>query len=233
MKSIDRLISEQVLTWAKREALAKKEHKKTKFWPVITISREFGARGKYLAHEIGRRTGFRVWDKDLISAIAEESGADERFLSSLDERRRSLIDDTLHGTLMGAKLSNTQYLRSLLRVVHTVGAHGKGIIVGRGGNYIIKSPDALRIKVVCPLEKRVAYITERDDISDKEALKLINSRDKDRRDFVQHYFKRDSDNASDYDLMLNSDSFTNDQMVEMVLKAYEMKVGEAIPIIEQ
>lgn len=233
MKSIDRLISEQVLTWAKREALANKEHKKSKFWPVMTISREFGARGKYLAHEIGRRTGFRVWDKDLISAIAEESGADEKFLQSLDERARNLIDDTLRGTLMGAKLSNTQYIRSLLRVVHTIGAHGKGIIVGRGGNYIIKSPDTLRIRVVCPFDKRVSYIAERDEISEKEAQKMVVARDKDRRDFVQHYFKKDSTNTSDYDLMLNSDSFTNDQMADIALQAYEMKVGEAIPIIEE
>ena len=231
MKSIDRLINEQVMTWSKREALAKKELKKSEQWPVITISREFGARGKYLAHEIGRRTGFRVWDKDLLSAIAEESGADEKFLASLDERRRNLIDDTLHGTLMGAKLSNTQYFRSLLRVVHTVAAHGKGILVGRGGNYIVKSPNSLKVRVVCPFNRRVAYISDREGIAIKEAEKLVVARDTERSDFIRHYFKQDAKNASDYDLVLNSDSFTNDQLTEFTLAAYEKKIGKPIPVL--
>ena len=120
-------------------------------WPVITISREFGASGRSLAKELGRRIGFKVWDRELLSAISKEAGADERFLASLDERRRKLIDDALYGSFMGSKHSNTHYFRSLMQVVHTIGAHGKSIIVGRGSNYIVDSAAALRVRVVLPI----------------------------------------------------------------------------------
>ena len=231
MSNIDRLITEQVLTWSMNEAKAKKKRETPEEWPVITISREYGARGRSLANELGRRIGFKVWDKELLSAIAEEAGADERFLSSLDERRRKMIDDALHGSLMGSKHSNTHYFRSLLRVVNTIGAHGKGIIVGRGSNYIIKSPNILRVRIVCPFEERVSRIAKSEDILEKNAQKLITTRDAERDDFIRHYFKRDAGNSKNYDLVLNSAAFNIDQLADMVLLAYEKKVGKAVPFM--
>ena len=191
-----------------------------------------GARGRSLAKELGRRVGFKVWDKELLSAIAEEAGADERLLASLDERRRKMIDDALYGSLMGSKHSNTHYFRSLLRVVHTIGAHGKSIIVGRGSNYIIKSPTALRVRLVCPIEERVSVVAEHEGISEKNAQKLIKARDAERDDFIRHHFKRDSGSSHDYDLVLNSGVFNIDQSADLMLLAYEKKVGKAVPLVE-
>lgn len=232
MNNIDRIISEQVLSWATREAKAKRNLATLEAWPVITISREFGARGRSLAKKMGRLIGFKVWDKELLSAIAEEAGADERFLASLDERRRKMIDDTLYSSLMGSKLSNTHYFRSLLRVVHTIGAHGKSIIVGRGSNYIIKSSTALCVRIVCPIKERVSYIAERDGISEKDAQRLIKARDTERNDFILHYFKRDTGSSHDFDLVLNSGVFNIDQLVDLMLLAYEKKVGKVLPLME-
>jgi cytidylate kinase len=232
MKSIDRLISDQVTRWARNEAKTKLKEDTAEVWPVITISREFGARGKSLAQELGRRTDFKVWDKELLSAIAEEAGADERFLASLDERRRKMIVDALYGSLIGSKHSNTHYYRSLLSVVQTIGLHGKSIIVGRGSNYIIKSPDPLKVRIVCPLEKRVSIIAEQEGISKKDALNLISKRDDEREDFIQHYFKKDSGNVHDYDLVLNSGVFNIDQLADLTLLAYEKKVGKTLPSVK-
>ncbi len=232
MNNVERLITEQVLTWAMQNAKTWEKGKTIEDWPVITISREFGARGRSLAKELGRLIDFKVWDKELLSAIAEESGTEERFLASLDERRRKTIDDTLYSSLMGYKLSNTHYFRSLLRVVQAIGVHGKSIIVGRGSNYIIKSPAALRVRIICPIEERVPYVAEREGISEKNARKLIKAREAERTDFIRHHFKRDSGSSHDYDLVLNSGNFANDQLVALTLFAYEKKVGKAVPFIK-
>jgi cytidylate kinase len=231
MENIGRIISDQVQSWATKEEKAMRE-KDLQAWPVITISREFGAGGRSLARALGKRIGFKVWDKELLTAIAEESGADERFLASLDERRRKLIDDALYSSFMGFKHSNTNYFRSLQRVVQTIGAHGKSIIVGRGGNYIIKSPETLRIRLVCPLEARVSYVAKKKDISENSARKLIQSRDSERADFIRHYFKRDSGASHDYDLVLNAETFNLSQLAELVFIAYEKKAGRAVALVK-
>jgi cytidylate kinase len=184
-----------------------------------------------LAKEIGQRTGFKVWDKELLTAISKEAGADERFLESLDERRRKMIDDTMYGSFMGSKLSNTHYFRSLLRVLQTIGAHGKGIIVGRGSNYIIKSQKALRVRIVGSMEKRVAYVMKLEGISKESAEEIIETRDSERGDFIQHHFKRDSRDAKDYDLVLNAGAFSISQMADLALLAYEIKVGKTVPLV--
>ena len=228
MSNIDRLISEQVLTWAKREENFKKNQEPGGLWPVITISRQFGARGRSVAQELSRRTGFKTWDKELLSAIAEEAGADKKFLASLDEKRRKLIDDALYGSLMGSKHSNTHYFRSLLRVVHTIGAHGKSIIVGRGSNFIIKSPDALRVRLVCPLNERISHTAKREVIPLKNAKKLVEAREAERNDFILHYFKKEAGVSHDFDLVLNSGAFDDNQLVDLIMEAYEKKIGKSL-----
>lgn len=233
MNSIERLISEQVHAWASRERKARKNNEIPESWPVITISRQYGALGRMLAKELGKLTGFEVWDKELLTAIAEEAGSDERFLASLDERRHSMIDDVLVGSLLGSKHSNTHYFRSLLKVVHTIGEHGKSIIVGRGGNYIIKSPKALRVRIVRPKMDRVKHISEKEGISMKNAEKLINDRDQERNDFIHYHFRKETTDASEYDLVLNSGIFNIGQMAELVLLAYEKKAGKAPELVRQ
>ena len=233
MSTIDQLVTEQVLSWSRSEFGDRRGKEVSGAWPVITISRQYGAGGRSLAVELGRRIGFKVWDKTLLTAIADEAGADERFLASLDERRRNMIDDIMVGTFMGSKHSNTHYFRSLLRVVHTIAAHGKSIIVGRGGNYIIKPRAALRVRLVCPMEKRVSFIMEHENMQRNDAQKLINTRDIERRDFVRHYFKKDPESALEYDLVINTGIFNIKQAAELVLVAYEIKMGKAIPLVRK
>lgn len=228
MKNIERLVAEQVRIWTRNEAKYKFDKEKIEVWPVITISREYGAGGRSLARELGERTGFKVWDKELLSAIAQEAGADEQLMGSLDERRRKMIDDALYGTLIGYKNSNTHYYRSLLKVLHTIGLHGKSIIVGRGSNYIIDTPSPLKIRIICPLEKRIANVSKIENIGLKEAEKLINAREDERTDFVKHYFRQDPGNAEGFDLVVNSGNFSIAQLADLVLFAYEKKVGKKL-----
>ncbi|MBT8230241.1 MAG: cytidylate kinase-like family protein [Bacteroidia bacterium] len=228
MSNIDKLISEQVLAWSKREFDGKPKKESHRSWPAITISREFGAGGISLAKELGKRIGFKVWDKELLSAMAEEAGADEQFLATLDEKRRKMIDDMLASSFMGFKHSNTNYFKSLQRVVHTIEALGKSIVVGRGSHYIMKSPNVMRIRVICPFEKRVAYLSEKNSISLKDAEELIIKREAERADFVQHFFRQNPEDPHDYALVLNSGVLSIEQMADIVILAYEKITGKKV-----
>ena len=169
MRNIEQLITDQVNAWTKRESIYGAPTETPVHWPAVTISREFGARGAALAAVLGERMGFEVWDRDLLQAISRENNGDERLISSLDERRRSAIDDAVRDSLAGGKYSNTRYFRSLLRVVHTITSHGRCIIVGRGANYINKDPRGLNVRVVSPLAARIRNYAQRQGITEDEA----------------------------------------------------------------
>ena len=61
---------------------------------------------------------------------------------------------------------------------------------------------------------------------------MIHDRDAERKDFIRHYFKRDVGNAYDYDLVLNSGVYNIKQLADLILLAYEKKVGIVVPVIE-
>ena len=138
-------------------------------WPIITVSRQFGAQGEALARLIGERIGFTVWDDELVHTVAEEAGANETILKSLDEHRRRAIDDAIEGALMGGKYLNSEYLRRLMKLVHTIHSHGKSIIVGRGAHYLLDSATILRVRVVSPFDVRVKEYGERQGLTPDRA----------------------------------------------------------------
>ena len=55
--------------------------------------------------------------------------------------------------------------------------------------------------------------------------------DTNRAEFIRHHFKRDIGQPSDYDLVLNAGTCDLGQIADVVLAAYEAKVGRNVPVI--
>lgn len=194
-------------------------------WPVITIAREFGAQGEALGRILSERTGFALWDGELVHRVAEESGANEAVLKSLDEHRRNAIEESIDGALLGGKHMASEYLRRLMKLIHTLSVHGSSILVGRGAQYVLTDKAALRVRVVAPLEARVRGYAERRGIDENRARTEVERADAERRRFIRQYFSRDPSGPSDYDLVLNTDAFALEGTADVVLEAYEAKYG--------
>jgi hypothetical protein len=192
-------------------------------WPVITIAREFGARGEALGRLVAERAGFSFWDGELVHAVAEQSGADEMVLRSLDEHRRNAILDSIDGALLGGRHMASEYLRGLMKLVHAISAHGAGVIVGRGAQYVLAPGSALRVRVVCPLEVRIRGYAERQGLDEGRARIEVERRDAERSRFTRHFFSRDPSVASDYDLIVNTGTLLLERAVGVVLEAYQAK----------
>lgn len=225
------IIEEQILEWKHRHTTTSSRAPKKHTYPIITISREFGARGAAFASHLARKIGYKVWDKDLLQAITEEVGAGLKTVESVDERRRQTVEDTVTGFFHNIP-TNVSYLRSLIRVVSTIEEFGNSIIVGRGANYICKNPKALHVKIVSPLKFRIEDYAKRENISTTEVKRLIESKDNERREFIYQNFHRDMNESSDYDIVINANSFTLDEMAEMVIHAYEKKAGILVKVYE-
>jgi len=227
---VSKKVDQQIRAWnlQNNRILSAKEEEVVEF-PVITISREFGALGAELANEIGKLTDFEVWDKEILGAIAEDLGSDIKLLETLDERRQVDIEDAVSGFISEIH-TNVNYIRSLIRTVKTIEEHGKSIIVGRGANYICEKEKSFHVRVVSPFKSRVAKYAERNGINQTEARKLIEQKDKERADFIKRYFYRDLSTPSDYDLIINSDTFTIKQIARIVLDAYQVSTGKIVEI---
>lgn len=227
-----KIIEDQIRKWEKDSMVSTPRTPKGKPFPVITVSREYGALGAALAKQMGRHLGFNVWDKEIVQAIAEKLGSDKSLLESLDENRRETIDDMISGFLKNST-TNTGYFRTLKQVVKTLENHGNSLIVGRGANYICEDPGSFHLRLVSPLKVRTKQIAAKEDLSKTEARDVINKKDNERAQFVQYHFNKDVTNASDYDLVVNSSVYTLDEIMGIVIVGYEKKTGLKLPLQKQ
>lgn len=226
---ISKIVEEQIKSWRLQNSLGQRSRIQKKYYPVITISREFGARGAAMAKVLGRKIGFKVWDDELLQAIAEGSDSDQKLLEKLDERLQEAVGNTFAGFFKNLP-TNTSYLRSLIYLVKTIEEKGSEIIVGRGANYICENPLSFHIRVVRPLKSRIAGYAEREGLTKEEARRIVKQRDRERAEFIKVNFKGKISTPSDYDLLINSNTYTLEQMVDIALEAYEEKIGQAVGV---
>jgi cytidylate kinase len=228
---LNKIINEQIKAWEHANSGKKKIIPPTEDpLPIITISREFGALGATLAVLMGEKIGFKVWDQNILSVMAEQLGSNEKTVEELDESHRELIEDMVAGFMKNVN-TNVSYLRSLKKVIKTIEARGNAIIVGRGANYICSKPSSLHVRIVSPLEKRVVNYAKRKGIDKEEALSIIQRTDAEREAFVQYYFKKDISKSADYDLILNSGTYSLAEMMDMVVQAYKHKTKHKLRIL--
>ncbi|MGF1669300.1 MAG: cytidylate kinase-like family protein, partial [Balneolaceae bacterium] len=169
---LTKIVEDRIKSWEHSSSLKKVSTQKKKLFPVITISREYGAKGAALADIIGKKVGFKIWNRELLQTIAEELGSDEQFLKTLDERRREMVEDAVLGFLQNIN-TNVNYLRTLIRVVKTIEEHGNAIIVGRGANYICENPHSFHVRLVSPLKKIADDIARKEKMNKRDALSKI------------------------------------------------------------
>ena len=133
----------------------------------------------------------------------------------------------------GHDLEDIKYLQGLQVAIKDLAAQGNVVIVGRGSSLILKSmPDVLRVGMVANWVDSVSRIEERDQLSRKEAKKIVIDRDRARA----FYFKRlfgvdDPDKPEFYHLVINTSDVAPDYAVDLVVQAAKaLEAGKFSPV---
>jgi len=194
--------------------------------PIVTISREAGAHGTELALLVAQRLRFKLWDQELVQQIAGQSASPEQLESLVDEHVHNALEDALTSILLGDTFSREGYVSRLLGLIQAIAARGSAVVVGRGAHFVVEPGHALRVRVVASLESRVRALMESRHMTDRHARAEVEHIDRERRAFVRHHFKRDAQEPSAYDLIVNSDSMPLERTADLVAFAYEAKFGK-------
>jgi cytidylate kinase len=224
-RSVEAIVEEQVRRWL---SMDRAEAPARRPLPVITISREYGAGGSELGRAVAARLDFACWDQELVHAIAESTGASERLLRSLDEHARNALEDMLDGILLGVEYTETEYLRELMRVVHTIANHGAAVIIGRGAGFMLRDKGVLRVRVICPLALRIEHLMLRHGWSAATARRQIERVDRDRASFNRHHYRRTGGDPYDYDVVINTAQLDLERAAGIVVAGYVAKFGRAL-----
>jgi cytidylate kinase len=186
---------------------------------TIAIAREEGAGGTAIGQKVTERLGWQVYDHELLQRIADEMGLRDSLLRSIDEKGQSWLTVYLQLATSEQAVSEGAYVHELTKVVLALAVHGECVIVGRGAALLLPPEKTLRIRLVAPLEQRIATVQRRHGLTRDAALRRIEETDMARDKFVRRHFHKDPTDPRNYDLVLNTARFGVDKSAELIEKA--------------
>ena len=134
---------------------------------IINVGRSFGSGGGFVAKAIGRELGIPVYDNELISKAAEESGYSKSVFEG-GEKRRSLFSMSsffASGRLpfgeSSGYVNDDMLFKIQSEVIRNIAEKGDAIIVGRCADYILRDLDCLDVFVCAPMEFRIQRLKDR------------------------------------------------------------------------
>lgn len=205
---------------------------------VITMSREYGSGGGEIASRLALKLGWRLVDHEVVVEVAHRLGVAESDAAQRDEQPESLVDQVLRSfravdptplSLVGIPdvLVSPQmhdYMIALRDTVLATAKAGDVVIVGRGAQAILgQRRDVLHVRIVAPLAQRVTYVSRREDLNPELAERRIHKKDSDRRRSLITTHDRRPDDATLYDIVLNTAVLDLDSCVDLILLALERK----------
>ena len=175
---------------------------------IINIGRQFGSGGKEVASRIGAVLGIQVYDNELISKAAEESGFSKELFERSDEKRSVFNLFSFFGTDRFGSAQNyvgdNELFKIQSEVIKGIADKGPAIFVGRCSNYILRDRKCLDVFISAPLEARVKRVMGRTGLDEEEASNRVERRDRVRQTYYNFFTFGNWGAASDYDLCLDS-----------------------------
>ncbi len=219
MKSIPQIIEEQVYRW---QITQKKEVPEKEGVSIVTLSREPGSGGRIVAGRLAEKLKIDIFHQEVIHEIAKSADVSEKLLETLDERGLSTLEHWISSLVHERHLWPDRYLQHLLKVIATIGKHGRAVIVGRGANFVLPAEKRFAVRIVAPQAWRIENVSKEFDISKEDAKRRVMQTESDRRAFIRKYFNADIADPNNYDLVVNTATLNLDDTVNVISAALGM-----------
>jgi cytidylate kinase len=187
----------------------------------ICISREAGAGGGAIARMVGQRLSWKVYDHELLEAIAHRMELPLDDVRCFDELAPSVVQDWLLPLREEHYAPQEAYLDHLAKLIEAIGRAGESVIVGRGAGFMLPRETTLSIRIVAPLHNRALRLAERMGVSVRTARRAAKDLDRRRAQFDRTMHRMISADPHNYDLVLDSHSLGLDLAVEVIVRAVE------------
>lgn len=190
--------------------------------PLITITRQYAAGGSEVAKHVATELGWTVIDNEFVDEVARRAGLPPDEVAQREERAPGLLariarnlaaatPEMSAGTTAGttalpeAEAEEATIVKITERVITEAAAHGRAVLVGRGAQAVLaRRPNALHVYLVGPRAWRMEMAVEHLGVERGEVEKVLDEVDRDRDRYVKAHYGRHRADASNYDMVLNT-----------------------------
>ena len=160
---------------------------------VITIGRQYGSGGRFVAKKLAEKLGIPYYDKELLTLAAKESGICEEMFEDHDEKpTRSLLFSLVTGLQMRGDAGsvymdmplNHKIFLAQFDTIRNIAAKGPCVIVGRCADYVLRDEkNVVSVFVKADMEDRKARAVKYYNVDPTKAEDVIRKADKQRASY--------------------------------------------------
>lgn len=206
------------------------DHKKKEPGPYLTISREFGCDGyelsQYLAEKLNERDEAKRWKvyyKEFIQQLAEDTGVDEELLERERVAKPSLFKDFCRGLNKNPVPDRVGIRNKTGHMMRVVALNGFSIIVGQGGAAATSDiGNGLTIRIEAPRQWRIARVCRQESVNQAVAAARIDQFEMGQAR-LRTYYDQKKHRKPEFQLVFDNSVFSMELMAELILKAMEEK----------
>jgi len=204
---------------------------------VITVSRELGSEGDYVAAEVAKRLALPLADREVIEEAARRAGLPQEVLDAKESEARgqpSFTSSDMAGLVRRSQSGQRQQLGDKVYVKYMGEALAQFVsrpcvIIGRGAQFLLQSrSDVLHVHLYAPEPVRVARVMRERNLPREQAERLVRASDQERGAYIKRYFGNASwRNPDYYNLMIDTGRVPPPTAVELVVRAAEALSAES------
>ena len=201
---------------------------------VITINRELGSGGRTIGEKLAKRLDVPFYDKALIQGLKDRYHLSTEEIERLKGQRHNWWSDFKRSMMMVPNYMSPDYVpgktpipdflitddifQTETEILKGIAADGSCVIAGRSGFHIFRDhPNHLSILIQASMDYRVSRVMQKQNISAEEARSIIDKVDKGRENYVQKYTGTSRYDTRNYQLVINVDEHSEDEIVDMIL----------------
>ncbi len=213
---------------------------------IITISKEFGSGGTDVARMLAKTLGYKYVDKGLVFEVARRLKVKPDNVEEWDMELHSewkahisryfdihpfrggfvfegpFQEYSKSATHYPGHIDTTVYKKMTQSLIEELADRDDFIFVGRGGQAILRDrPNALHVRVVCPLKKRAVRIIKHKAMNHNKAEELILDSDRRSQQYVRHYYDTEAADPHNYHLVVNTGRMELEEAVETIVSCLE------------
>lgn len=189
---------------------------------VITVSREYGSGGRYIARLVADKLGIKFYDKDFIKRLSEETGLTEEYIEE-NEQKRAAFASLEQDVNTGLSGKDEIFIKET-ELIQKIAEEESCVIVGRCADFILKdNKNTLKVFIYNDDEGKIERATKFYGMNKEKAAKEIKKIDKQRANHYKYYTGRDWKDYSNYDICINSDALGVEKSADLICDLLKSK----------
>ncbi len=193
---------------------------------IISVGREFGSGGRVIAEELAKKFNLPIYDRHLITEIAEKTGMTAEQIEKHDEAPKTRI---LSRRVRGYSNSIEDNVAEMqFDFIRKKAESGESfVVVGRCAESKLRDFDCLcSLFIIGDMPCKIKRIMKLYDMTEAEAEDFIEKKDKKRKRYHNYHVKMHWGDSRLYDLTVNSSRLGVEKTIDFLEEYIKARMAE-------